>query len=58
MAEGRFPEAAVELQKELSINPRYAVAHDNLARVLAALGHHDEAAREQALAAELARAAP
>jgi hypothetical protein len=58
MGEGRLPEAVVELRAKLAINPGYATAHDNLARALAALGHPDEAARERALAAELARAAP
>ena len=44
MAEGRLPEAEQELRAELAINPGYAAAHDNLARVLAALGRAEEAA--------------
>ena len=58
MAEGRLPEAEQALRAELAVNPRYAAAHDNLARVLEALGRGEEAARERALAAELARIAP
>jgi tetratricopeptide (TPR) repeat protein len=55
MAEGRLPEAEAELRAELAVNPDYAAAHDNLARVLGALGRSDEAAKEQAIAAQLAR---
>ena len=58
MAEGRLLEAELELRAELTINPRYPPAHDNLARVLSALGRDEEAARERALAVELARAPP
>jgi hypothetical protein len=54
----RLPEAEIELRAEVTINPRYASAHDNLARVLSALGRDEEAARERALAVELGRAAP
>ena len=57
-ADGRFVFAGIsagpyELRAELSVNPNYAVAHDNLARVLAALGRAQEAEREQATAAKL-----
>ena len=55
MAEGRLPEAEQELRAELAVNPNYAVAHDNLARVLGALGRAQEAEREQATAAKLRR---
>ena len=58
MAEGRLPEAEVELRAELAINPRHSDVHANLAPVLEALGRTDEALRERALAVELARAAP
>ena len=54
MAEGRLPEAEVELRAELAVNPRYTAAHLNLARVLVALGRASEAAKEHALADQLA----
>jgi len=58
MAEGRLPEAEVELRAELKVNPRYAAAHSNLARVLGALGRTEEAAKEQALADQMAGPRP
>ena len=52
---GPAPEAEQELRAELAVNPKYAVAHDNLARVLGALGRAEEAERERATAAKLMR---
>ena len=49
LAEGRLPEAVAELRAQIAVNPDYTIAHDNLARVLRALGRADEAATEDAI---------
>jgi Tfp pilus assembly protein PilF len=53
MAEGQLPEAEQQLRQELLVNPRYAGAHANLARVLGAIGRADEAATEWHLVLDL-----
>ena len=43
----RWGSVSQQLRAELAVNPKYAVAHDNLARVLGALGRAQEAELEQ-----------
>ena len=53
LAEGRLPEAVAELRAQIAVDPDYTIAHDNLARVLRALGRADEAATEDAIHSQM-----
>jgi Flp pilus assembly protein TadD len=51
MAEGWLLDAMAELRAEIAVNPDDTTAHDNLARVLRALGRWDKAGSEDAIVA-------